>query len=160
MANEFTSGDFILVSGKGFLSSVIKFGERLRDGKRASKFSHAALIVDSNGTLLEATSKGIVVSSLASHSNYTIVNSQLSVSDRCQSIVFAESMKGIRYGFLDILSIAVNLLTPGFIDFSTPKSSICSEFVVRCLEHGGYIIPNNKPSNLVMPSDLAMWFKC
>ena len=139
---------------------MIEFGERIRDGKEAAKFSHAAWIMDDKGRLLEATGKGITWGYVSGYKNCKVVDSGMSKDDRLQACHFALSQYGVRYGYLDILSIAVNILTPPVVDFTATNSSICSEFVVRCLEHGGFIIPEHKAASQTMPSDLAMWFKC
>ena len=154
------AGDFVLVEGFGNLSRVIEFGERIRDGKEASRYSHAAWVMDDNGRVLEALGKGICWGNIGAYKHFKVVDSGMSKDDRLQACHFAISQYGIRYGYVSIASIIMNILTPPIIDFESTKSSICSEFVARCLEHGGFIIPGHKAASQVMPSDLATWYKC
>lgn len=158
MIENMEPGDIVLVHGAGFISRVIEFGERIRMSKNESFWSHAAFVVNSDGDTLEATGKGIASNNVKNYRRYKVIRMNMNQIDVAQCLTYAKSMKGTAYGWLDILSIAVNILTPNIINFQTPKSLICSQFVAQCLEHGGWIIPNRTPASLVMPAMLDKYF--
>ncbi|MDQ6691652.1 MAG: hypothetical protein M3Z13_02685, partial [Candidatus Dormibacteraeota bacterium] len=58
-ANEFQPGDFILTHRKRFISRLIRLAQKIRGRERKySYWSHAAIIIDTEGTLVEAETKG------------------------------------------------------------------------------------------------------
>ena len=154
-------GDIVLVHGHGVVDRLIQFGERIRDSKEASYYNHAAYIVGSNGLLLQATGRGIefgnFYTSFATDETLVIPN-PLGRFQTQDALKFANSCINVKYGYLEIVSIGCDLLTPHFIHFKSGNTLICSEFVAKILEHGGWISPKLDTSH-VMPSDLYNYFK-
>ena len=55
-------GDFFAVQGKGFISWAINFFQRFWSKDNESIYSHAGIILDANGTTMEALEKGTLES--------------------------------------------------------------------------------------------------
>ncbi|MGH3569898.1 MAG: hypothetical protein ACRDRH_28580, partial [Pseudonocardia sp.] len=117
-ATEFDPGDFILVKGKGFQGWLIKLGQKMRIHGADRKYvdwSHAALIVDCAGTLIEAVGRGVREESLDYYTgrSYEIFRIKASDEDRAQVVAFARSVLDghAPYGPLTIMSIALSMLT-------------------------------------------------
>ncbi len=76
--------------------------------------------------------------------------------DREQAVKFARTCLGMKYGYLDIVSIALSLLTGCKFSFGFDGQAICSGLVARALERTNAIF-NRSPSH-IMPADLAKYF--
>ena len=62
ITKKFDRGDFVLVAGTHFNSRLIRFGQKLRihgSDRRHLRWTHAALIVDRDGSLIEAVGTGV-----------------------------------------------------------------------------------------------------
>lgn len=160
--NRYAPGDFILVKGTAWYSHCIDFGEWLRYGKRPfHEYSHAAMIVGANGDLVEALSNGVDKTHISKYpiSQYTMFDVTTvcsTASDRQRVVNFALNCVGMRYDYLDILSISISLLTGTKLSVSTSNHLICSGLVARALERSTAIFP--RPSQQMMPADLAVYF--
>lgn len=151
-------GDILLVRSTGLIPRLIRLGEAMRRKGPWAYWSHIAVIVSADGATIEAQAKGVVASHISAHPDCAVIDTGLSDPDRAQAVTFAYSCHGDRYGYLTILSIVLDLLTPNVLSFRSPKTLICSELGARALEHGGWVSPLLDTST-VMPSDLAYWFR-
>ncbi len=167
---KFTAGDILLVHDFSFISKAIRLGERIKifgnilrgratrlDLKNASKWNHAALIVDENGGLLQALGHGITDGNVSDYKEFKILKSNFTPEQLQSVLKFAKSCVGVPYGYLDIVSIALDIFIP-FAHFRDGNTLICSQFVAKAWEHGGWICPKLDTSH-VMPSDLEEWIK-
>ncbi|MGH3905479.1 MAG: hypothetical protein ACRDTE_15015 [Pseudonocardiaceae bacterium] len=162
-ATEFDPGDFILVEGKSLVSRLINFGQKLRihgADRQYVNWTHAALIVDRDGTLIEAVGKGVTKSSLDNYtgSHYKIFRIKASDEDRRQVVDFAgwvEEHHG-KYGRLTFVSIALTLLTGSKLAFFIDGQFVCSGLVATALERTGCIF--NRSAAHIGPADLAKYF--
>ncbi len=77
--------------------------------------------------------------------------------DRNEAVIFAEWCIDMPYGYLNVVSIAISLLTGGKFTFGFDGQAICSGLVARALERTKAIF-NRTPSH-IMPADLAMYFQ-
>ncbi len=157
---------------------MIRFGQRLRirgDDRIYTHWNHAALIVSSNGDIIEALGRGVCRRNLSAYEpkEYKLVRLNASDADREQEVHFARWAAGevdsagndipqsqrvsIRYGFMTIVSIGYSLLTGGKFSFSIAGQEICSGLVGRCLERTGVIF-GRKPPTHMMPADLAKYY--
>ncbi|MGN6190128.1 MAG: hypothetical protein ACTHOE_14645 [Conexibacter sp.] len=80
-ARDLRVGDFLLtgVKAQGIVSWGIKTGALLRGyPKECRRFSHAALVIDSDGTLAEALARGVKRSPISDYepADYVIVRTQ------------------------------------------------------------------------------------
>ena len=155
---KFVPGDFILVSTKGILAKCIRVGQVLRyHGKmRAySHWNHAAMIIDSNGTIVEAVGRGVRISNINEYqeSEYYLVSTKLNKQNRDQAVAASKSFVKDKYGWFTILSIILQLVTGIEFQFSFGNSVVCSGVVAQSLWAGGVIFDSNPYQ--MMPADLA-----
>jgi len=153
-------GDFILTHGKGWQSSLIRFGQRLRfrgENRRFAYWSHAAMIIDANGDIVEAEMPRVVRRNISVYKDveYHLIRIGLSADDddRRQAVRFALKCVDERYDFLTAASVAVSLLTGARISFGFEAHQICSGLVARALERS-WAIFDREPSH-ILPADLA-----
>ena len=88
---KFNPGDFILVSTNGILAKLIRFGQFIRYHGKMKPFStwnHAAMIVDEEGTIIEAVGRGVRYAHIDEYKNveYYLVNTKLNSQSRNQTV--------------------------------------------------------------------------
>jgi len=156
-------GDFVLVKSKTFQSKLIRIGQWIRfrgNDRRYIDWSHAAMIVGEDGSLVEAVGTGVRRENLSHYQDdeYAIVNIDALVEppDRAEVVAFAEWCVGERYGYLTILSIAIAMLTGSKFIFGIDGQNVCSGLVARALERTRAIF--QRASSHVSPADLAKMF--
>jgi uncharacterized protein YycO len=149
-ATPVQAGDFMLVHGTDFIDRLISLGTR-------SKWTHAALVIDEQGTIVEATSGGVHYANISKYAGYDhlLVRVPLSDEDRTEVHDFAVAMaeQHEKYGFLTIAAIVLKLITRLRLVLKVDGTFICSEFVARALGQGG-VIWERDPA-LMAPVDLA-----
>ena len=162
-AAAFQPGDFVLVKSKTIQSKLIRFGQWIRfrgDDRRYIGWSHAALIVDAEGSLVEAVGTGVRRSHLSHYQDteYAVVGIDALVErpDRAEVVAFAEWCVGERYGYLTIVSIAIAMLTGSKLIFGIDGQNVCSGLVARSLERTRAIF--QRASSHIAPADLAKMF--
>ena len=141
-------GDIVLCHEQGFLAKALRFGQRLRVPWMYAEWNHCAVLNARGDSWLvyEAEAGGVTEQSLASVGEYVIVSADsfpaiYGTVDRGRIVAFARRAIGAKYGFLTILCIIVNLMTPRGFSFRRPGTLICSALVMRALEHGGALSP-------------------
>lgn len=155
---KFIPGDFILVSTNGILAKCIRTGQFLRyHGKLRdySHWNHAAIIVDTEGTVVEAAGRGVRYSNISEYkeTEYYLVSTKLNKQSRDQAVAAAKSFVKDKYGWFTIISIMLQLITGIEFQFSFGNSVICSGVVAQSLWAGGIIFDSNPYQ--MMPADLA-----
>jgi uncharacterized protein YycO len=158
---KYVPGDFILVSTKGILARFIRLGQFIRYHGKMKPFSHwnhAAMVVDTDGTIVEAVGRGVVYSNISEYEGveYYYVNTKLNKQSRDQSVAAAKSFIKDKYGWLTIFSITFELLTGIKLQFTNGNTMICSAVVGQSLWAGGIIFDTNPYQ--MMPADLASAF--
>ncbi len=161
MEQTYKPGDFILIHGTNWYNRLIQFGQALRyhgKDKPYAQWTHVALIVDSDGYLIEALGNGIVKSHISKYKDFMkqIVHIEASNEDRQQAVAFAYSQLGDGYGWFTIVSIVFSLLTATKFSFNIDGQEICSGLVARALERTNYI-PKRDASH-ISPCELAKQF--
>jgi hypothetical protein len=93
-------------TGSGFFPGAIKLLTR-------SAYDHAFVVLDDDGTILEAEPNGARIGHLSEYARRemifsvdTVVGGQVSLAD---AITFAETLVGVPYGFSDILYLGMEL---------------------------------------------------
>jgi uncharacterized protein YycO len=160
-AVAYNPADFILTHRSGVFSWLIRVGQRLRyRGQRAkyAHWSHAALVVDATGQIIEALGRGVTRSNISEYKNveYHLVKLTTAIPpDRAHAVEFAAycATAHERYGWLTIVSIAFSFVTGSKLSFGIDGEQICSGLVARCLERAGEIFDQD-PSHLP-PAGLA-----
>jgi uncharacterized protein YycO len=157
-ATGFEPGDFILTHRRHLVSRLIRVAQKIRGRERRySYWSHAAVIVDADGSLVEAESRGVIRRNLSEYTDreYHLVRLGDSADDRDrrQVAAFAESLVGQPFGFLDMFSVGLSLLTGAKVNVSYESHLMCSALVARALERTSVIFAD-EPSHM-LPADLA-----
>jgi hypothetical protein len=158
---KYVPGDFILVSSKGFLAKCIRFGQFFRYHGKMKPFAHwnhAAMIIDEQGTIVEAMGRGVVENNIIDYKNveYYYVTTKLNKQSRDQAVAACKSFLKDKYAWLTILSIALELATGISLQFNSKNTMICSGVVAQSLWAGGVIFDHNPYQ--MMPADLAAAF--
>jgi hypothetical protein len=162
-AAGFDRGDFVLVAGTHLNSRLIRFGQKLRirgADRRHVKWTHAALIVDRDGSLIEAVGTGVRRWHLDRYrgDDYVVVRVHTSEENRDEVVRFAEwaLRRGSSYSRLSTVSIALSMLTGSRLTFFIDGQFVCSGLVARALERTGSIF--DRDSAHIAPADLAKYF--
>jgi len=158
---KFNPGDFILVSTNGILAKFIRFGQFIRYHGKMKPFStwnHAAMIIDEEGTIIEAVGRGVRYAHIDEYKDveYYLVNTKLNSQSRTQAVAACKSFVKEKYGWFTIASITIELITGIKLQFSLSNSMICSAVVGQSLWAGGVIFDRNPYQ--MMPADLAAAF--
>jgi uncharacterized protein YycO len=161
-AAKFKPGDFILTHHKTIPAKLIRVGQWLRyhgELRKYSHWNHVAVIVDEQGTLIEAVGRGVVYGHIEEYRDveYYLVNTRLNKQSREQTVAAARSFLNDKYGWLTIVSLTLQLLTGIKIQFSSSNSKVCSTLLAMSLWAGGVIFDRD-PDEL-MPADIAAAFK-
>jgi hypothetical protein len=146
-------GNFVVTHHSGFMDSLIHFFTR-------SRWNHAALVIASDGTLIELQTHGIQKRNIDTYpvEDYFLIDIEMSDEDRQQAVAYAQFMlkKHEKYGFLTVATIALKIVTHSRLVIKLDGTLICSEFVANALSVGGIIW--DKDTSLITPADLYRRF--
>jgi uncharacterized protein YycO len=163
-AGQFSPGDFILAHRHHFLAGLISQAEKRRfRGADAvyAHWSHAAIVVDSDGTLVEAEVMGVVQSPISRYRDdeYHLVRlgPEFKPENRERSVAYAVKQVGQGFGYLAMLGAGAYLLFGSPLRLVRRNHLICSGLVVRALQEGGMLA--DLDPDLTLPADLAKAFK-
>lgn len=163
----YTPGDILLVDdyagGSDLLGNLIRAGERARYGNSDyARWTHAALIVSTDGDLVEALANGVCQSHISEYENYETLIVQptepIFSDKRAYAVRFAAAQVGDKYDVLDFVTLAMTLLTGLDLSLHSDKRFICSGLVARateCYTANGYPLPTEQ----MMPGDLADYWQ-
>lgn len=162
-------GDFVLVRRRGIVQTAIRAGQGIRYFCRNRGFrrdhpgatwvysdpSHAALITGSDGSMIEALTRGVVRSHVSDYVDvdYVLVRVFASEEDQRQIQAFADSVVGERYGFVTIACLVFSTAPGWHVYFGYDGTNICSGIVALAEERAGAIWPG--PAEDVYPADLS-----
>lgn len=159
-AGSFIPGDFILTHADHWVSRLIRVSQQLRlhgADRDFTHWSHAAIVVDAQGGLVEAEVRGIQRSHISKYRNveYHLVGlgDSAGADDRAQVVAFALSRVGKPFGFGTMSGIALSLLTGSRLSFWHSAHDICSGLVAHALERT-WMIFERDPMDM-LPGDLA-----
>lgn len=162
-AEDFVPGDFILAHRHNFIAGLISLAQQRRfRGSDAvyAHWSHSALIVEKDGTLVEAEVMGVRKNPISRYraDEYHLVRlgSDFSSEGRARAVAFANEQVGNGFGFLEMFGASVYLLIGWPLRLVRSGHEICSGLVVRALQAGG-LVPQLDPV-LTLPADLAKLF--
>jgi len=162
-------GDVILThNATSFISKLIRFGQRLRyrgDKSGYAWYNHVAVVVSPDGDLIEALGRGIVKTHASRYDTefYSYIDVGLNESDRTAVGQYAQRVSDLnsRYGYVQIVAIAISLLTNSKLQFAVQGQNICSGFAAEALRAGGYWFEYKgkiASSSFVTPADFAHAF--
>jgi len=162
-ATDFTPGDFLLTHRHNPIAQLISVGEKRRfRGADAvyAHWSHCALVVDKDGALVEAESRGVLRSPIAGYkaNEYHLVRlgPEFGNEQRQLSVAYAEAQVGKGFGYFALVGAALFLVTGLPFHLMRRGHQICSGLVVHALQQGG-LLPGVDPA-LALPADLAKIF--
>jgi len=135
-------GTLVFAHSNGLMGRVIRFGERLR-WRGGHFYNHVAIvdrIEDGVAYVIQAEARGVTDDkALHTVGRYTLVDMPRHV-DVEDALHFAREQVGSSYGWLTILSIAIDIVTPfWFVAFRRGNSWICSALVGESLRAGGWV---------------------
>jgi hypothetical protein len=142
--NDWIAGDLVFAHSTGIIGKAIRFAERIR-GKGGDNWNHVAVLsrraADGTWYIFQAEAAGVTddktLDSVAPGGHYEVVPLPLEV-DRFSFYLFIHSQVGAKYGFLSILSCAVDIIIPDSICLRQAKTWICSGLVAAGLLAGDY----------------------
>ena len=170
-------GDAVFCSGTGLVDRAIQFGQWIRVSMRPyRKWNHIAWldhpVQDDSGAITDwvlgqALSHGVEIGQLLSErgTGVEIVPlgafptvqgwSQQLMVDRPTHLATLRAEVGVKYGWLTIASVVVNILTPKWVrlDFRRANTFICSGLFSWALHSGGGLIEGDVYQ--VMPAQVA-----
>lgn len=137
-------GTLVFAHSNGVIGRLIRFGERLR-WSHGSFFNHVAIvdrIVDGVPYIIQAEASGVTndktLESVAPGGKYVLIPLPNGV-DVEKVLSFARGEVGSRYGYLSIISTALDIITPvWFVSFRRKYSWICSALIAEALRAGGW----------------------
>jgi hypothetical protein len=154
-------GDFILTHRRRrLMPALISLAQRRRFRGPARPFahwSHAALVVAADGTLVEAEGRGVTRSSLARYheTEYHLVrmDGRLDDEQRAAAARAAAGWVGEGFGYLVMLSQLIWLLTGIRVRWRRREHQVCSGLVARALVLAGQGF--RRDPAFMLPADLA-----
>lgn len=124
--------------------------------KRFAQWSHAALVVNQHGMLVESIMRGGVKETPLSYyerAPYLYINTGASPANRLAMAETAVAHVGEPYGFLRMFSLALNLIHESTrFQFGSEGSWVCSDLAAVVLAAGGIDLGD---PHMVYPADVA-----
>jgi uncharacterized protein YycO len=159
-ATHLNPGDFILAHRRRPIAGLISIAQKLRfRGADAvyAHWSHCALVVAEDGSLVEAESLGVKRSPISKYrsTEYHLVRlgPEFGLKGRKQAVLYAEAQVGQAFGFLALTAATLFLLFGWPLRLMRRDHQICSGLVVRALQKGGLLLSDDPA--LMLPADLA-----
>lgn len=161
------AGDVLLTRSNDFIGWAIRKAEARRYGGDSgeAQFNHAALLVDSFGTIIEALSSGLQLGRVANYDKYVILRPPYP-NDLERDFVVKHArerlLAGHKYGFLTIVSLALAYLTGTRLRFGMRGEDICSGFVSTEVELGDVFVGEddpewNSPADILQAATFGKW---
>lgn len=162
-ATDFVPGDFILAHRHNILGGLISQAQKRRFRGPDAPFAHwthAAHVVDSAGSLVEAEVFGVKLNPISRYRSdeYHLVRLGAELTDvgRRRAVGYATAQVGQAFGFLDMLGAGMYLLFGWPLRLMRRNHQICSGLVVHALQAGGML--EEMDPFLTLPADLAKRF--
>src|ERR1700736_3451053 len=108
------AGDFLLTHSRSWTGWLIRFGQRFRyygPDKKYARWCHVALFVNNKGDIVEAIGGGVQLRNVSVYRDteyHVVYLSNVSPQDRAQEVAFARHCLNSHYGFMTILSLALD----------------------------------------------------
>jgi hypothetical protein len=156
-------GDFILVRNRGWMSTCVYGMQRLRFRKRGdraySHWSHAALVADLDGRLIEAVPHGVVYSRLDRYREreYHYVRLDAPPRARREAVAFAASCVGRRHWAATAALLALRAVVRGRLPLDPTGPQACVSVVAGALSRAGETFERSPV--VMLPGDLARHYR-
>jgi uncharacterized protein YycO len=159
-ATRFDPGDFILTHRHRPIAGLISVAQKVRfRGADAvyAHWSHCALVVAEDGSLVEAETVGVKRSPISKYQSreyhFVRLGPDFGPEGRRQAVAYANAQVGQAFGFLALAGASLFLLTGRPFRLTRRNHQICSGLVVRALQKGGLL--QDADPDLTLPADLA-----
>lgn len=154
-------GDLLLIRGEGWLGKAIRLGawRRFRkDDLRYGYWSHAALVVNDAGHLLEVHARGVGLCGIEKYraADFCHVRLRLSEEGRGAAAQYARSHLGQRYDLVGFVLLGISVTFGDLFRVPDTGRPCCVSLIARALSHAG--IDFARPAPELMPADLAKRF--
>lgn len=155
-------GDVILIRGRGPLGTLIRTVQRARYRRKEDRafayWSHAALMINPRGYLIEVIHTGVVARKIENYRwhDYHYVYLDLSEAQRREAVRFAYSCIRQKYGTLSSVILGVAILLGDRFRVPERGQQGCGALIARALQRAGMTFERS-PANL-LPADLAKRF--
>jgi uncharacterized protein YycO len=154
-------GDLVLIRGPGWLGRAIRLGawRRFRDEfPRYGHWSHAALVVNDAGHLLEVHARGVALCGVEKYRDcdFCYVRLNLSEAARQEAARYASAFLGQRYDLWGFVLLGVSVTLGDLFRVPDTGKPGCVSLIVRALERAGLKFDRAPPE--MMPADLAKQF--
>ena len=139
-------GALVFAHSKSFIGWAIRLGERLRF--RSGAFYNHVAIVDhqlptGDWEIIEAVARGVAkgrLSEIAPGGSYAVV--AVPNGARTRIVGFARSQLGKEYGWLSVVSVALQIILPRWLhlpSFRSDRTWICSALGGEAARFGGWL---------------------
>jgi len=162
--SQFDPGDFILAHRNNPMAGLISLAEKRRfRGADApyAHWSHSAMVVGTDGALVEAESTGVRRSPISRYKDdeYHLVRlgPEFEPAGRSEAVEYSNAHMGQGFGYLALAGAALFLMFGVPLRLMRRDHQICSGLVVRALQKGG-LLQGADPA-LMLPADLAKIFQ-
>jgi hypothetical protein len=155
-------GDIVLMRGTGWLGKTIRFGLRLRYRKDQERplayWSHAGIIVSTQGHLIEVVPSGVVLNRLENYraEEYHYVYLDLSAAERTKASSYAYSCLRQKYDRLGFVLLTLATLTGEWFEVPERGKQGCVALIAQALQRAGVRFAR-RPTDMT-PADLAKNF--
>lgn len=154
-------GDLVLIRGLGWLGRAIRLGAWRRFGEEFPRYgywSHAALVVNDKGHLLEVHARGVALCGIEKYrdNDFCYVRLGLSEAARQEAARYACSHLGQRYDLWGFVLLGVSVTFGDLFRVPDTGRPGCVSLIARALQRAG-ISFDRAPAEL-MPADLAKKF--
>jgi len=141
----FEPGDLVFCHSKGIIGRAIRVAQRLRNSPEDAMWNHVAIIDKrdkfGNYYVIQAEAKGVTnnkqLGSIAPGGRFKIVPFP-ATADRAKFLTFARSQVSDPYGYLTILSIALDFLLPRRVALRKSGTWVCSALAAGGLWYSGF----------------------
>ena len=138
------AGDLVFCHSRGLIARAIRVAQRMRSDSKDAHWNHVAILdrlENGDWYVIQAEGKGVTQSrrlkDIAPHGQMQIATLPATVS-RKRVLDFVRSQVSDPYGFLTILSIALDFILPQRIAIRKSGTWVCSALVGGALWYGGY----------------------
>jgi hypothetical protein len=154
-------GDLVLIRGPGWLGRAIRLGawRRFRkDDLRYGYWSHAALVVNDAGHLLEVHARGVGLCTIEKYraTDFCYLRLDLSEAARREAAHYARGFLGQRYDLAGFVLLGLSVTLGDLFRVPDTGRPGCVSLIVRALTRAGITFDRAAPD--MMPADLAKRF--
>jgi hypothetical protein len=154
-------GDVVLIRGPGWLGRLIRFGAwwRFREEfPRYGYWSHAALVINDAGHLLEVHVRGVALCGIEKYRDcdFCRVRLDLSAAARHEVANYARGCLGQRYDLWGAVLLAISVTLGDLFRVPDTGKPGCVSLIARALQRAGVTFDRSPPE--MMPADLAKKF--